>query len=149
MFTHIPPRGSRTGSRSPGGQREFDPEEVDAVRDVDPAASGATLLSGGVGDGYLVELGSAHERAFDDECDRPGKRQDIVVRAAAAFTTCLSIAGAIDGDDGTIGDFEVLRAVELWRTNAAVPGTCGETINDFEMLELIETWRSDETITAS
>jgi hypothetical protein len=69
---------------------------------------------------------------------------------SVAFTTCLSIAGAIDGDDdGTIGDFEVLRAIELWRTNAAVPGTCGETIDDFEMLELIETWRSGETITAN
>jgi len=69
---------------------------------------------------------------------------------SVAFTTCLSIAGAIDGDDdGTIGDFEVLRAIELWRTNAAVPGTCEEAIDDFEMLELIETWRSGEIITAN
>lgn len=64
-------------------------------------------------------------------------------RKTVAVTPCETIPKAIDdNDNGKIGDFEILTAIEHWRDSAEVPGTCGKTIGDFKILELIETWRN-------
>ena len=61
--------------------------------------------------------------------------------------SCTTVVEAIDSDDdGYIGDFEVLQAIEYWRDDAEVPNTCGATIGDFQVLELIEMWRDDTQI---
>jgi len=58
-----------------------------------------------------------------------------------------SVAAAIDeNEDGRIGDTEILTAIELWRTDEAVPDTGGKTIGDTKMLELIEMWRNDTPV---
>lgn len=57
-------------------------------------------------------------------------------------TVGQTIEAAIDADnDGHIGDFEVLTAVEYWRTGEPVPNTGGKTISDIKILDLIEHWR--------
>jgi hypothetical protein len=67
----------------------------------------------------------------------------------AVINSSLSVSEAIDEDgDGRIGDFEILQAIEYWRTSAEVPDTSGETIGDFEILELIELWRTNAEVTA-
>jgi hypothetical protein len=59
----------------------------------------------------------------------------------------LTINQAIDeNNDGQIGDFEVLTAIEYWRTGEKVPQTDGKTIGDSKILKLIELWRTDETV---
>ena len=59
----------------------------------------------------------------------------------------LTIAEAIDdNNDGQISDFEVLEAINYWRTAADVPGTGGKSIGDLKILELIELWRNESDI---
>jgi hypothetical protein len=75
--------------------------------------------------------------------------EEVTQRTETVVTVdgCESIPSAVDeNDDGRIGDFEVLDAIEYWRDDAEVPGTCGETIDDFEVLDLIETWRNDSGV---
>ena len=58
-----------------------------------------------------------------------------------------SVPDAIDeNNNGRIGDFEILQAIEYWRTGETVPDTGGQTIDDFDVLDLIETWRSNAEI---
>ena len=66
-----------------------------------------------------------------------------------SFGGDLSIAEAIadnENDDGLIGDFEILQAIELWRTDGTVDDTGGKTIGDFKILELIEMWRDNTEV---
>lgn len=51
---------------------------------------------------------------------------------------------AVAGEDGTVGDAELLRAIEHWQEGTAVPGTCGKTIDDATLLKLIELWPTGE-----
>lgn len=71
----------------------------------------------------------------------------VVAKTTATVSPCQSTTAAIDSDgDGKIGDFEVLDAIEYWRTGAEVPGTCGQTIGDFEVLDIIGLWRDGESV---
>jgi len=67
----------------------------------------------------------------------------------ASLTTLseTSITQAIDADnDGRIGDYEILQAIDYWRTGEVVPDTGGKTVSDFEVLKLIEKWRDGTRI---
>jgi hypothetical protein len=67
----------------------------------------------------------------------------VVNTTTVELRTTLSVPEAIDtNDDGEIGDFEILDAIELWRTNDEVAGTGGKTIGDLQILDLIEQWRT-------
>jgi len=58
------------------------------------------------------------------------------------------LAGEIDTDnDNRIGDFEVLQAIEYWRTNQQVPNT-NQTITDQEILTLIDMWETETEVAA-
>ncbi|MFB6087589.1 MAG: M6 family metalloprotease domain-containing protein [Haloarculaceae archaeon] len=71
-----------------------------------------------------------------------GPTGTVLPRHTTTLTIAQSIDDAIDdNDDGRIGNFEILRAIELWRDDSVVPGTLDETIGNFEVLELIELWR--------
>jgi hypothetical protein len=59
---------------------------------------------------------------------------------------CQSIPVAIAGDDGTIGDGEMLDAVSHWQDETEVPGTCGKTIDDATILELAEMWQNGDEV---
>lgn len=61
-------------------------------------------------------------------------------------TDCQSIPEAIAGEDGQVGDAELLQAIRNWREDTEVPGTCGETVDDATLLELIRLWRTGETV---
>lgn len=75
------------------------------------------------------------------------KTSDGLAARAVAQVPCDSVTGAIDdNDDGRIGDFEVLDAIELWRNGDTVPGTCGERIGDFQILDIIELWRDGSSV---
>lgn len=69
--------------------------------------------------------------------------QDVVV---VTVNDELSVLEAIAGDDGKIGDFDMLEAIEYWRNGEIVPGTGGKTISDLQMLEVIEHWRTGEPV---
>ena len=59
-------------------------------------------------------------------------------------TEATPVRAAIDSNgDGTIGDFEVLQAIDHWRTNDEVPNTGGKRIGDRQILTLIEEWRTN------
>ena len=123
------------------------------------------ILDAGLEDGaFLAERTTGYEafvrsmERFDVAADAedaafsvtttPGS-EDVTQRTETVVTVdgCESIPSAVDeNDDGRIGDFEVLDAIEYWRDDAEVPGTCGETIDDFEVLDLIETWRNDSGV---
>jgi hypothetical protein len=58
------------------------------------------------------------------------------------------LAAEIDTDnDNRIGDFEVLQAIEYWRTNQEVPNT-NQTITDQEILTLIDMWETETEVAA-
>ena len=75
---------------------------------------------------------------------------DSVVTETTATVTVidsLSIDVAVDeNNDNKIGDFEILQAIEYWRTGETVPDTGGKTIDDFDILNLIETWRNNADV---
>lgn len=54
----------------------------------------------------------------------------------------------IDTDNNNrIGDFEILQAIEYWRTNQDVPNT-NQTISDQEILTLIDMWQEETEVAA-
>lgn len=82
-----------------------------------------------------------------DGTSGPSTASTADVTAATAVTPCPAVADAIDvDDDGTIGNIEVLTAIEYWRTEELVLGTCGEIIEHTHILELIERWRAQSTV---
>lgn len=67
--------------------------------------------------------------------------------ATVTVTDTRSISAAIDeNNDNRIGDFEILQAIDYWRTGTAVPNTERKVIGDFEILGLIEKWRDNSKI---
>lgn len=66
--------------------------------------------------------------------------------AAIVGEECQLVSVAIAGDDGLIGDAEILNAIDHWRTGTEVPDTCGKTIDDATMLELVRLWREGESV---
>ncbi len=52
-----------------------------------------------------------------------------------------TIEEAIAGDDGEVGDIDILDAIDYWSNNVEVPGV-GKVISDFKILELIDMWSS-------
>lgn len=72
---------------------------------------------------------------------------DTPAAGSTVVPACRSVPVAVDANnDGRVGDFEILDAIELWRSGDAVPETCGETIGDFQVLDIIEIWRSNDAI---
>lgn len=55
-------------------------------------------------------------------------------------TDCRTVVTAVAGDD-EVADVELLTAIRYWRTDATVPGTCGETVEHGDLLDMIELWR--------
>lgn len=56
--------------------------------------------------------------------------------------TPADVEQAIDeNNDGEIDDIEILKAIDYWQQNTAVPRTDGKKIGDFEILDLIGKWR--------
>jgi hypothetical protein len=114
-----------------------------------PSESGDTLrIQGENGSAIRFDVAADAEDAAFSVTTTPGS-EDVTQRTETVVTVdgCESIPSAVDeNDDGRIGDFEVLDAIEYWRDDAEVPGTCGETIDDFEVLDLIETWRNDSGV---
>ncbi len=51
-----------------------------------------------------------------------------------------TIEEAISGEDGEVGDIDILDAIDYWSNGEEVPDTGGETIDDVTILELIDIW---------
>lgn len=72
---------------------------------------------------------------------------ELAIEQLSETVEILSIVDAIDqNDNNQIDDEEILRAIELWRSNEPVPGTGGKTIGDTKILELIDLWRNTSPI---
>lgn len=69
--------------------------------------------------------------------------------ATVRVTGELTVKEGIDkNNDGRLSDFEILQAIEHWRTGSEISGTGGETIGDLQILDLIETWRNGSEVGA-
>lgn len=62
--------------------------------------------------------------------------------------TSNQLASQIDSDnDNRIGDFEILKAIDYWRTNQTVPNT-NQMISDQDILTLIDMWQEETEVAA-
>lgn len=72
----------------------------------------------------------------------------VIDTTTANVTTETPLPVAVDNDNnGRIGDFEVLTAIEHWRNQEPVSGTANKVIGDFQILDLIEMWRDQIPVT--
>jgi hypothetical protein len=72
---------------------------------------------------------------------------ELAIEQISDTVEVLSINEAIDrNDNGLIDDDEILRAIDLWRSDEAVPGTGGKTIGGTKILELIDAWRNETEV---
>jgi hypothetical protein len=72
---------------------------------------------------------------------------ELAIEQLSDTLDVLRINEAIDrNDNGLIDDDEILRAIELWRSDESVPGTGGKTIGGTKILELIDAWRNETEI---
>lgn len=139
------------GGSTPGeGTTVTVPSDTEVLLDTDPPALGGVEIGGTLvfedrdaqlTTAYLDVLESGHMQVGTEE-DPYESHANIVL---SSDSTCQPVPTAIAGDDGTIGDTELLQAIEYWRNDSEVPGTCGETVDDATLLELIRLWRTGDS----